>query len=115
MIGADVPDGVMEPPGEEITRALFGNDLSDEDWAEFSSGIVPEAAGIFNATLGGYPTGIPITYVRMERGIPVPPPFADQMAANLGDDVALRTIDAGHSVMISQPAALAAIINAAVV
>jgi hypothetical protein len=33
------------------------------------------------------------------------------MAANLGPKVERRTIDAGHTVMVSQPHALAEIIN----
>lgn len=111
LMGADVPDGVMEPPGEEITRSLFGNDLTEEQWVELSGGIVRDASGIFNATLGGYPTGIPISYISMEQDVAVPPWFADRMAVNLGPGVARHTINAGHSVMFSQPEALAAIIN----
>jgi hypothetical protein len=33
------------------------------------------------------------------------------MAANLGPGVERRTIDAGHTVMVSQPKALAEIVN----
>ena len=64
-----------------------------------------------NATLSGYPSGMPITYVNMTQDVPVPPALADQMAANLGPNVERRTIDAGHSVMVSQPDALAAMVN----
>jgi pimeloyl-ACP methyl ester carboxylesterase len=96
---------------ESLSRALFGNDLDDEQWGEHVAGIVPDATGIFNARLTGYPTGIPITYVGMSDDQPVPPALADQMVANLGPGVDRRTIDAGHSVMVSQPAALAAIVN----
>ena len=35
------------------------------------------------------------------------------MAGNLGPGVTRRTIDAGHMVMLSQPGALAALINEA--
>lgn len=112
MTGADAtPNAVMPVMDEAISRPLFGNDLDDDQWAEHASGIVPDATGIFNARLGGYPTGIPVTYVGMSEDQPVPPALADQMAANLGPGVDRRTIDAGHSVMTSKPRELAAIIN----
>jgi pimeloyl-ACP methyl ester carboxylesterase len=113
MTGEDMhtPDGAMSVMDETVSRALFGNDLSDEQWAEHVRGIVPDATGIFNARLTGYPAGIPITYVGMTEDQPVPPALADQMVANLGPGVDRRTIEAGHTVMVSQPAALAAIVN----
>src|SRR3954452_21429467 len=110
MMGADM-EGEMNPMDDELERSLFGNDLTDAQWAEHARGIVPDAPGIMNATLSGYPTGIPITYVGMAQDVPVPPAVADEMVANLGAGVVRRTIDAGHSVMVSQPEALAAIIN----
>jgi pimeloyl-ACP methyl ester carboxylesterase len=113
MVGDDMvtPDGAMPVMDESVTRPLFGNDLDDEQWAEHVRGIVPDATGIFNARLTGYPKGIPITYVGMTLDQPVPPALADQMAANLGDTVDRRSIDAGHSVMVSKPRELAAIVN----
>lgn len=113
MVGEDMhtPDGTMPVLDESIGRPLFGNDLDDEQWAEHVKGIVPDATNIFNARLTGYPKGVPITYVGMDRDQPVPPALAAQMVANLGDGVDYRTIDAGHSVMVSRPAELAAILN----
>ena len=35
--------------------------------------MVPDAVGIMNATLSGYPSGMPITYVNMTQDVPVPP------------------------------------------
>lgn len=110
MTGGDW-EGEMEPGNDEFARSLFGNDLTDEQWAEHAAGLVPEAPGLMNATLSGHPTGIPITYVRMSQDVPMPPATADRMVANLGPGVETRTIDAGHSVMMSQPEALAAIVN----
>ena len=109
MTGADLAD--MPLPDETIGRAMFGNDLDDEQWAEHWKGLVPDAVGIMNARLSGYPTGIPITYVHMTDDVPVPPALADQMVANLGGAVDRRVIEAGHTVMVSQPEALAAILN----
>jgi pimeloyl-ACP methyl ester carboxylesterase len=101
----------MTPMAEETAKTLFGNDLTEEQWAHHFEGIVPDAVGIMNAQLSGYPTGIPITYVNMSADVPVPPALADQMAGNLGPRVERRTIEAGHTVMVSQPKKLAAIIN----
>jgi pimeloyl-ACP methyl ester carboxylesterase len=113
MTGEDMhtDDGAMPVMDESVSRALFGNDLTDEQWAEHVQGIVPDSTGIFNARLTGYPTGIPITYVGMTDDQPVPPALADQMVANLGPGVDRRTIDAGHTVMVSKPRELAAIVN----
>ena len=109
MTGADLETmGLMS---EEAARALFGNDLTDEQWSAHYRGLVPDAVGIMNARLSGYPVQVPRTYVNMTRDVPVPPPLAEQMADNLGEGVDRRTIDAGHTVMVSKPAELAAIIN----
>jgi pimeloyl-ACP methyl ester carboxylesterase len=116
MTGDDLrtSDGILPPMDQSMARALFGNDLTDEQWAEAAAGLVPDAAALMNARLSGYPTGVPVTYVNMSDDVPVPPPLAEQMASNLGGAVERHTIDAGHSVMVSKPAELAAIINAAV-
>jgi pimeloyl-ACP methyl ester carboxylesterase len=109
MTGADLE--TMGPMPEEAARALFGNDLTDEQWDAHYRGLVPDAVGIMNARLSGYPTGLPITYVNMSRDVPVPPALAEQIIANLGPGVVRHTIDAGHIVMVSQPERLAEILN----
>ena len=112
MTGAQMES--MTPMSEETAKALFGNDLTEEQWAHHFKSIVPDAVGIMNAQLSGYPTGIPITYVNMSEDVPVPPALADQMAGNLGPGVERRSIAAGHTVMVSKPDELAGIINEAV-
>jgi pimeloyl-ACP methyl ester carboxylesterase len=109
--GADMEGEVMNPLDPELSRSFFGNDLSDEQWAEHAQGIVPDAPGIMNVRVRAYPVGISITYVGMAQDVAVPPVLVDQMITNFGTAVDRRTIDAGHSVMVSQPEALAAIIN----
>jgi pimeloyl-ACP methyl ester carboxylesterase len=89
----------------------FGNDLTDAQWAEHWTKMVPQAAGLWNARLSGYPRGIPVTYVSMTEDVGVPPALADQMIANLGAGVEHRVLPAGHTVMVSKPRELAAIIN----
>jgi pimeloyl-ACP methyl ester carboxylesterase len=111
MTGSDLPPGPMAPMDETRAKALFGNDLSDQQWDDHWRTVVPDAAGIMNARLSGYPTGTPITYIGMTDDVPVPPALADQMVANLGPGVDRRTIDAGHTVMLAKPAELAAIIE----
>jgi pimeloyl-ACP methyl ester carboxylesterase len=110
MTGDDLP-GPMEPMDDAIAKSMFGNDMTDEQWTEHAKGIVPDAVGIMNGVLSGYPSGMPIVYVNMSQDIPVPPALADQMAANLGPTVERRTIDAGHSVMVTKPHELAEIVN----
>jgi pimeloyl-ACP methyl ester carboxylesterase len=97
---------------EEPARRLFGTGLDDETWARHYAGLVPEAPGIYNATLSGYPTDIPITYVSMSLDVPVPPPLVALMVRNLGVGVDHRVIEgAGHTVMIERPDALATILR----
>jgi pimeloyl-ACP methyl ester carboxylesterase len=114
MIGHDVSATDPFEVSAEFARPAFGNDLSEEQWAVHAASLVPDAPGIMNGVISGLPTGIPVVYVNMRDDVPVPPALADQMAANLGPAVERRTINAGHTVMVSQPEALADIINAAV-
>lgn len=112
MTGADRDlTAPMEPMEDGLARAMFGNDLTDEQWAAHAAELVADAPALMNARLSGYPSDIPILYVHMDRDVPVPPSLADQMAANLGPGVTRRSIDAGHSVMVSQPRALADLVN----
>jgi len=101
----------MEPLEDSLARSMFGNDLTDQQWAAHAAELVADAPALMNARLSGYPSGIPTLYVHMDRDVPVPPALADQMAANLGPGVTRRSIDAGHSVMVSQPQALADLVN----
>jgi pimeloyl-ACP methyl ester carboxylesterase len=114
MIGQDVSATEPFVVSDEFAKPAFGNDLTEEQWAVHAASLVPDAPGIMNGVISGLPSGIPVTYVNMSEDVPVPPALAEQMAANLGPDVERRTIVAGHTVMVSQPKALADIINAAV-
>ncbi len=97
---------------EELARALFGTGLDDDVWAAHYAGLVPDAPGIMNAQLSGYPTGLAITYVSMTLDQPVPPALVEQMVVNLGTAADHRVIpEAGHTVMESHPAKLAEILN----
>ena len=85
--GDDLPSEEPVMPDEMLAKALWGNDMSDEQWSEHWKGIAPDAAGIFNARLSGYPDGVPITYVSMTDDVPVPPALAEQMMLQRTDRV----------------------------
>jgi pimeloyl-ACP methyl ester carboxylesterase len=111
VIGTDVSPGLPRTVGEAGARSFFGNDLTDGEWADHWRQMVPEAPGLWNARLSGYPRGMPFTYVSMTDDVGVPPELAEQMIANLGGNVEHRVLPAGHTVMVSRPRELAAIIN----
>lgn len=108
-VGEPLPAMPLLP--EAHAKELFGNDLTDEQWTAHYATLVDEAPGIFNADVSGYASGMPIAYVNMTDDVPVPPDLADRMASNLGPGVVRHTIDTGHTVMVSQPQALASFIN----
>jgi pimeloyl-ACP methyl ester carboxylesterase len=113
MTGDDLvtPDGILAIMDAGTARAFFGNDLTDEQWVTAAAGLVPDTINLMNASVSGHPVDVPTVYVNMSQDVPVPPPLAERMAANLGAGVERRTIEAGHSVMVSKPGELAAIIN----
>ena len=57
--GVDLPPGEFAVDDEDLARSVFGNDLSDEQWAVYWHSMVPDAANIMNARLSGYPSGLP--------------------------------------------------------
>ena len=106
------PSVAMPVLAEDLARALFGTGMDDATWAAHYAQLMPEAPGLMNAVLSGYPAGMPITYVSMSLDQPVPPALAAQMASNLGPHAEHRVIaDAGHTIMTTHPELLASIIN----
>jgi hypothetical protein len=59
-------------PDEALAKAFYGNDMSDEQWTEHRKSLVPDAPGVMNARLSGYPNGVPITYVSMTEDVGSP-------------------------------------------
>lgn len=111
-VAPDQPDEAMLPPlPDELCRALFGNDMTDEQWAVAGQGIVAEAAFLFRDVVTGYPAGVPTTYVGMTEDQPVPPERAAEMMQQLGPDVEFVRVEGGHNIMLSQPDTLAAILH----
>jgi pimeloyl-ACP methyl ester carboxylesterase len=114
MFGSDAPADEPFVLSAELAEPAFGNDLSEAQWASHAASLVAEAPGIMNGTISGLPSGIPMTYVSMRNDKALGHVLTEQMAANLGAGVERRTLEAGHTVMVSQPEALAEIINDAV-
>jgi pimeloyl-ACP methyl ester carboxylesterase len=70
--GANMPLGESHMPKEAIAKQYFGNDLTDEQWAQHWKELVPEATSLWNSQLNRYPDGVPITYVSMTDDVGVP-------------------------------------------
>jgi pimeloyl-ACP methyl ester carboxylesterase len=106
------PSKEMPVLPDELARNLFGTGMDDATWAAHYAQLTPDAPGLMNARVSGYPSGMPITYVSMELDQPVPPELAAQMAANLGPTADHRVIPGqGHTIMTTDPKLLASIIN----
>ena len=106
------PSVAMPVLPDELARSLFGTGMDDATWAEHYAQLTPDAPGLMNAVVSGYPSGMPITYVSMTLDQPVPPVLAAAMAANLGPEAEHRIIpDHGHTIMTTNPEQIASIIN----
>ena len=104
--------GVTETLDPEMATALFCNDLSDDQTEWMLARMVPEAASVLLEPndLSSLPKDLPRTWVRLLRDVAAPTETQDEYIKNLGGaDVV--DIDCGHMAMLSNPAALAAIID----
>jgi pimeloyl-ACP methyl ester carboxylesterase len=110
-MGSDYPEDRPVFPSPTIAKAKFATDLTEDQWARHWTRLVPESPLLLNARLSGYPVGIPTMYLTLAADTGVPPALAEQMIANLGGDVDHRVLTAGHLVMLTQPEALAALID----
>jgi pimeloyl-ACP methyl ester carboxylesterase len=102
---------------EATARDILCNDMDEEQSAFALAGMVDEATAVLDepVDLTGLWGETPVTYVRLSADKTLPP---DQQAASIaairagGKHVTEVEIDAGHMVMISRPAELAAVLNA---
>jgi len=104
------PAGVMPLLDESIAHQMFAGDLSPEAFALAHAQCVPEPVGLFGATVSGYGSGVPATYIRCRRDGAVSVEVADQMVERL-QPVAVRDIDADHDIMLSQPDVVVDLLN----
>lgn len=105
--GSDMPPGRISRMPAANARALFGNDLDEQQWASVAARLVDDSAAILNATVSGHPLDGHRVYIGLSRDIPVPPALVDAMVGVLGPDLERITLDTGHMIMNSQPQLLA--------
>lgn len=105
--GADWPSDEIVEIDEAIAKAIFATDLTDAEWTDIWPSFVPEAPGLINANLSGYPDDIPTTYITLVHDAAVPPALCAEMIGNLAGPVDRVEIPAGHMVMYSRPKELA--------
>jgi pimeloyl-ACP methyl ester carboxylesterase len=101
--------GVLAP---DMARALFGNDLNEDQLSWMLERMVPEAPRLTTEPVDLAPlrSAVPRTWVRTMRDVVVPPDRQARFAKNVGDCDVID-VDAAHMCMISKPQALAGIIN----
>jgi pimeloyl-ACP methyl ester carboxylesterase len=113
--GDEVPrpddlSGVMPLLDEATSHQMFSEDLSPEAFADVHRQCVPEAVGLFAATVSGYDSGVPTTYLRCLRDGAVPAEIGEEMIKRL-DPTRLIDLDSDHDVMLSHPGLLADHLN----
>ena len=100
---------------EAAARAMFCNDMNEEQTRFVLDGLVPEAPGPIHepSRLAGLTNGVPITWVRNLRDAVVPPERQDVYIDTIREitRVEIVDLDAGHNSLVSRPEALAAILN----
>lgn len=96
----------------ELARAMFAGDLDEEQIAWMLARMVPEAPGLTFETVDLSPlrSVMPRTWVHTLQDAVVPPERQTRFTGNVGDSAVIE-LDAAHMCMISQPEALAGIIN----
>ena len=101
---------------EEVVREMFCTGM-DEDQTRFVlDNVGTEVVGVLTEAVSrtGTPPTTPVTFVRLARDNALPPATQDACIARLRhefDDVGVVDLDSGHNVMISAPAALAAVLD----
>jgi pimeloyl-ACP methyl ester carboxylesterase len=92
---------------------LFGNDLDEEGLAWCVARLVPEAEGLTTEPVDLTPlrSGIPTSWVLTTRDAIMKPAMQRRFIGNVGEGCEVVELDAGHMCMISQPEALAEILD----
>jgi pimeloyl-ACP methyl ester carboxylesterase len=95
-----------------LAQDLFGNDLDDEQFAWCVGRMVPEAPSLITAPVDLAPLRAPFprTWVRTVHDAILDPDKQLRFAQNV-PDCPVVDFDAAHMVMISQPEALAQLLN----
>jgi pimeloyl-ACP methyl ester carboxylesterase len=116
-VAAGIGENIVGPEGglhPDFAAAMMCNDMDDEQREYTLAGLVPEPLGVISepVNLDGLRLPIPRSYIRLGQDQSFVLEKQTEMAAHLGPDAQLIDIDAGHMVMISQPATLAQTLNA---
>ncbi|MEV7693669.1 alpha/beta fold hydrolase [Microbacterium sp. NPDC089189] len=107
-------DGALATAGDETRppSELFFADAAPDEAARASARLLPQAARAFRDEVGVVAwRGRPTTYVVTEQDAIFPVPGQEALAARAGS--AVRRLDTSHSPFLSQPAALATLIEEA--
>jgi pimeloyl-ACP methyl ester carboxylesterase len=101
---------------DEVVREMFCSDMDGEQTRFVLDHVGTEVLGVLTepAIRTGTPAAMPTTFVRLARDNALPPATQDSCIARLRhevDVVDVIEIDAGHDVMISASAALAAVFD----
>jgi pimeloyl-ACP methyl ester carboxylesterase len=104
------PAGVMPLMPESVAHQMFAADLSPEAFAPAHAQCVPEPVGLFAATVSGYDSGVPATYLHCGRDGAVSGEVTEQMVERLRPET-VHDIDADHDIMLSQPDLVADLLN----
>lgn len=107
-VGTTLSSGIPE----QMAREMFCNDMDETQTRFVLDNLVPEAARILMepADLEGLRHPIPRTYVRLARDQSLSIDVQNRCIESLGE-IAIVDLDTGHNVMISNPKALAEILN----
>ena len=112
MIRAAGEPVVGRPMDAAMAKVVFGNDLDDEQFEWCVARLVPEAPRLTMDPVDLSPlhAAVPCTWVRTLQDIIVPAAKQTRFAGNVGN-CPIVDLDTGHMCMVSQPQALAAILN----
>jgi pimeloyl-ACP methyl ester carboxylesterase len=102
---------------EPMLREMFCNDMDEQQVQFVLEHFGNEAIGVLGEPVSrkGIPADLPKTYVKLLRDQSLPPALQDELIANLeqspGGHVDVVELDTGHDVMVSNPAALAPVLD----
>jgi pimeloyl-ACP methyl ester carboxylesterase len=97
---------------DEHHRDVLGNDMSEEQLADTLARVGSDSMRFFTDVVSwGAGPRPATTYVRLRYDRAVPWDDQEEMIRRLGPGVSVQEIAAGHEVMITQPAALADLLN----
>src|SRR5207249_571115 len=105
-------DGVMRRPPRWLARAMFckGMPRTLANWT--LNGLVSEASAVFDEPVSRRSQmAPPATYICLARDRAMRPTIATRQIANYSRPMDVVVVDGAHDVMISQPEALAEILN----